>query len=130
MKNILGRITILVDDYDTAAAFYEKNFGFKRLFDAEAGNGRRYLHLGPDEPNAAGIWLLKAEGDTQEALIGSQTGEQPAMVIYTSDLKTLYEQLQKNAVSIKTPPVTMQGYDFLHCHDNSGNEIVVAELKP
>ena len=129
MKNTIGRIVVLVEDYDVSAAFYEQYFGFKRLFDADAGNGRRYLHLGPDEPNAAGIWLLKAEGSTQSTRVGSQTGEQPAMVIYTSNLHALHEQLQHNSIKIKTPPVTTGGYSFFHCFDNDGNEIVVAELK-
>jgi len=33
MKNYLGRIVLLVKDYDEATNFYETNFGFKKMFD-------------------------------------------------------------------------------------------------
>lgn len=33
MRNYLGRIVLLVEDYEKSANFYEKNFGFTRFFD-------------------------------------------------------------------------------------------------
>ncbi len=128
MKNYLGRMIILVDDYERAASFYERNFGFKKLVDYSA-NGQRFLHVGTDAPEAMGIWFLKADHIEESKKIGNQTAGQPAMVIYTDELIGLYQQLRSNEVTIKVEPVLTPEYKYFHCLDLYGNEIVVVELK-
>ena len=128
MKNYLGRIIVLVHDYEAAFAFYAKNFGFTTLFDVTTDVGQRFLHIGTDTVDSLGIWFLKAEGKEQLARVGNQVGGQPAMVIYTTSLQDLYQQLKANDVKIKTEPVFTPGYSFLHCFDLYGNEIVVVEI--
>lgn len=129
MKNRIGRMVILVDDYDEALLFYQKNFGFDVLHDVKTDVGQRFLHVGSGEPDAAGIWFLKAEGKDQKQHIGSQTAGHPAMVIYTTELTSQYDHLKKNDVRLKTGPVVTPEYSFFHCFDLYGNEIVVVELK-
>ncbi len=119
---------LLVEDYEQASEFYEKNFGFQRLYDTTTDVGQRFLHIGTASPEALGIWFLKPDSKQQKALIGNQTGGHPLMVIYTSSLDELYQQLQENGVRVKVPPVKTPGYHFLHCLDLYGNEIVVVEL--
>lgn len=128
MRNYLGRMIVLVDDYEKAADFYERNFGFKRIFDASA-NGQRYLHIGTETPDSMGIWLLKAGNPSESQKIGNQTAGHPAMVIYTSSLNELYQQVKSNGVRITVEKVLTPGYAFFHCQDLYGNEIVIAELK-
>lgn len=43
MKNYIGRMIILVNDYEAASNFYEKNFGFKRIYDVATDVGQRFL---------------------------------------------------------------------------------------
>lgn len=129
MKNYLGRIIILIDDYEEASAFYEHNFGFKRIFDVTTDVGQRFLHIGTDPMDTLGIWFLKADSKEQKERIGNQTCGQPTMVIYTTSLEDLYQKLRTNNVRIKTEPVFTPGYKFLHCLDLYGNEIVVVEIK-
>jgi len=129
MKNYLGRIILLVEDYEKAAEFYENNFGFKRMFDVTTDVGQRFLHIGSDPLDTLGIWFLKADSKEQKALIGKQTGGQPTMVIYTTSLEEEYRKLKENHVKIKVEPVLTPGYSFLHCFDLYGNEIVVVEIK-
>lgn len=128
MENHIGRIVLLVNDYDEAFTFYSKNFGFKKLFDQTTGNGQRLLHAGPAE-NAAGIWFLKPGTQEQALYVGKQTAGQPVMVIYTSNITALYDRLTANKVEIKSAPVTSPGYKYFHCLDLYGNEIVVVELE-
>lgn len=128
MKNYLGRMIVLVQDYEAAWEFYAKNFGFKKLFDVTTDVGQRFLHIGAESADSSGIWFLKAEGKEQQARVGNQTSGQPAMVIYTTALKELHVRLQNHQVRIKTAPVYTPGYAFLHCYDLYGNEIVVVEL--
>ncbi|MGF6845801.1 hypothetical protein QFZ51_001036 [Chitinophaga sp. W3I9] len=46
MKNTLGRVVILIHNYDEAAAFNESKPGFHKLYDTTT-NGQRYLHMAP-----------------------------------------------------------------------------------
>lgn len=126
MRNSIGRIIILVDDYDKASAFYEQNFGFKKIFNLTTSVGKRFLHIGND--TGVGIWFLKADTPEQQQRIGNQTAQQPLMVIYTSDIEKLYHHLKSNKVTIKNEIVSTPEYKFLHCLDLYGNEIVVVEL--
>jgi len=128
MKNYLGRIVLLVEDYEKSAHFYETNFGFKRIFDVTTDVGQRFLHIGTDPLDALGIWFLKADTKAQKERIGNQTAEQPAIVIYSTDIKQLFEKLKANSVKLKTEIIKTPEYSFFHCYDHDGNEIVVAEL--
>lgn len=126
MKNLIGRMILLVDDYEHACEFYEKNFGFKKIFDQSTSVGQRFLHVGDE--NGMGIWFLKADSQVQNQRVGNQTGEQPLMVIYTTDIAQLLHRLKNNKVQIKNDMVQTPEYKFFHCLDLYGNEIVVVEL--
>ncbi len=129
MKNYLGRIILLIEDYEKAASFYEENFGFKKMFDVITNVGQRFLHMGADPLDSLGIWFLKADTKEQKERMGNQTGGQPTMVIYTTSLEVLFKKLTDNNVKIKIAPVLTPEYKFFHCFDLYGNEIVVVEIK-
>lgn len=129
MKNYLGRIVLLIEDYEKAAGFYEMNFDFKILFDETTDVGQRFLHMGNHSSDPLGIWFLKAETKEQRERIGNQTSGQPTIVIYTTSLEELFKKLTENNVKIKIAPVFTAQYKFLHCFDLYGNEIVVVEIE-
>ena len=129
MKNYLGRIILLVEEYEPAAEFYERNFGFKRIFDVKTDVGQRFLHLGSDLPGSAGIWFLKADTKEQKLRVGNQTAGQPTMVFYTSSIREIFAKLKEAAVRIKVELVLTPGYSYFHCLDLYGNEIVVVEIE-
>lgn len=125
IKNHIGRLIILINDFDEALNFYENNFNAKVLVDYTTAEGQRFLHIGFDTADAIGIWFLK--GDS--ARIGNQTAGEPTFVMYTNALDALYQKLLKNGVKIKLKPVYTDAYCFFHCYDLYGNEIIVTELK-
>jgi predicted enzyme related to lactoylglutathione lyase len=129
MKNYLGRLVLLVKDYDEATNFYERNFGFTKMFDTTTDVGQRFLHIGTHALDSMGIWFIKADGKQQLERIGNQTNRQPTMVIYTTSLEELYQKLKTNGVKITVEPVITPNYKFLHCDDLYGNEIVVVEVQ-
>jgi predicted enzyme related to lactoylglutathione lyase len=127
MRTKLGRAVILVDDYDKAFEFYEKNFFCQKLYDDVNATGQRLLHIGFSEDRGVGIWLLKAD-ESQKQKTGKQTGDQPTLVIYTDDVEELYYHVQENGVTIIQTLGVARDNKFFHCLDLYGNRLTVVEL--
>ena len=128
MQIKLGRVVILVNDYDEAYRFYEANFFCKKIFESTTPDGQRFLHIGFTDNDGIGIWFLKADTANQKSTVGKQTGLQPTLVIYTDDCNSLYTHVQKNGVTIIEKLVTTTESKFFHCLDLYGNRITVVEL--
>ena len=128
MKTKIGRVIILVEDYDLAFDFYEKNFFCKKLYEATTPDGQRFLHISFSDDDGIGIWFLKADSLEQKDNIGKQTAGQPTIVIYTDDVEELYRHLQNNGVKIIEELVSTSESKFFHCLDLYGNRITVVQL--
>lgn len=128
MKTRIGRVIILVEDYDKAFEFYEKNFFCKKLYEATTPDGQRFLHVSFSDSDGIGIWFLKADSLEQENKIGRQTAGQPTIVIYTDEIDGLYQHLQNNGVKIIEKLIATPESKFFHCLDLYGNRITVVQL--
>jgi predicted enzyme related to lactoylglutathione lyase len=128
MQTKLGRAIILVDDYDKAFEFYEKNFFCRKIFDETSPSGQRLLHIAFSVTDSLGIWFLQAEGESQQNKIGKQTAGQPTLVIYTDDVEELYYHVQGNGVQVIEPLATARESKFFHCLDLYGNRLTIVEL--
>lgn len=124
----IGRMTVLVNDLDEAKAFYRDAFGFATLFDDEVAPGLRTVHVGPHGERGAGLWLLETTTPASLQRVGAQTGGEPTLVFYTDDLAGELRRLERHAVRIVKPLASSDGASFVHVLDNSGNEIVLAQL--
>ena len=127
MLTKLGRAVILVDNYDQAFDFYERNFFCKKLFDITNAQGQRFLHVAFSHGDM-GVWFLKADTPLQGKLVGNQTGGQPTLVIYTNDIDELYEHVKSNGVTITEQLVSNSESKFFHCLDLYGNRLTIVEL--
>ncbi|HVV93604.1 MAG TPA: VOC family protein, partial [Hyphomicrobiales bacterium] len=73
----IGALTLLVDDYDRAIAYYTGVLGFRLVEDTPQGSAKRFVRVAP--PNGEGdgetaLLLAKAANPEQAARIGDQTG--------------------------------------------------------
>jgi catechol 2,3-dioxygenase-like lactoylglutathione lyase family enzyme len=120
----LGRIVILVNDYDEAANFYREKLGLETLFDSGEG-ARRFLHLGFGQ---GGVWLLLADGAEARARVGNQTGGQPLGVVYTSDINGDFSRLAGKGVKVAETVQTDEGSSHFRFYDLYGNQWVLVQL--
>jgi predicted enzyme related to lactoylglutathione lyase len=125
----LGRLVVLVHDYADALAFYQSAFDAHVLFDAPSPTGGRYLHVGFGPEGSAGVWFLRADGETA-VRVGRQTGGEPLAVFYTPDVHAAVARAAAAGATIVRPVERAAGASFAHVADLYGNVFVLAELAP
>lgn len=124
----VGRVVLLVRDYDEALEFYAK-LGFQVLFDQVADNGFRFVHVGLADQVGVGLWLLQPGDDEQRGLIGRQAGGQPLLVLYTDDVHSDYLRLTSQGVPFRDEPREEADSFVAHFRDLYGNEHVLVQVK-
>jgi catechol 2,3-dioxygenase-like lactoylglutathione lyase family enzyme len=121
-----GRMVVLCHRADEARRFYEA-LGFAPVFEGRLGDGRPLLHLGLATQPGVALWLIEADGEEQATLVGRQTGDTPAMVLYCDDLDSDVE-----AVVAAGGALVRRGEDpsgrSAHVRDPAGTVIVLAQL--
>src|SRR5512141_1426458 len=125
----IGRMILLVKDYEEALSFYVGKLGFEKIYDETVSEGLRYVHIGVPGQEDVGLWMLKA-GTGEKSLVGRQAGGEPLFVLYTDDCKTTYETLRGRGVEVLYEPEDSEGDIHVHFKDVYGNQIVMVELKP
>ncbi|AXG80974.1 VOC family protein [Streptomyces paludis] len=94
----LALITLVVNDYDEAIAFYTDALGFELAEDTDRGDGSRWVvvrprpaapaaaaHAPAAAPASTGLLLARAKDDAQRASVGAQTGGRVGFFLHTDD---------------------------------------------
>jgi catechol 2,3-dioxygenase-like lactoylglutathione lyase family enzyme len=89
----LQLITIVVDDYDAAIAFFVEALGFELVEDSpsltNAGNPKRWVIVRP--PSAeTGILLARADGGHQSAVVGNQVAGRVGFFLRVDDFDAAF----------------------------------------
>jgi len=124
----LGRMILLVKDYDEALSFYVGKLGFEKLYDQTVSDELRYVHVGVPGQDDVGLWMLKA-ATGEKSLVGRQAGSQPLFVLYTDNCQKAYKTLAPRGVEFMYEPEDTEGDVHVHFKDLYGNQIVLVELK-
>lgn len=82
-RTIAG-IALVVADYDDAIAFYVGKLGFDLVEDTPLGGGKRWVRVRPAGGGTA-LLLARADGETQRARVGDQTGGRVFLFLQTDD---------------------------------------------
>ncbi|GBG06672.1 glyoxalase [Paenibacillus agaridevorans] len=104
MKRTIGHVTILVEDYDEAIAFYRDKAGFELLADNEFGGGMRWVSLAPSRECQTAIVLVLADSEEKRARVGSQVANHVNLVIQTDDCRRDYEVMKAAGVKFFGEP--------------------------
>lgn len=103
----LEQIALIVDDYDTAIAFFVGKLGFELVEDSAAltndGRPKRWVVVRP--PGAAtGLLLARADGDGQRAAIGGQFAGRVGLFLRVDDFAEAYDRLRAAGVEFVSEP--------------------------
>jgi catechol 2,3-dioxygenase-like lactoylglutathione lyase family enzyme len=105
----LELITIVVQEYDPAIAFFVDALGFDLVEDSpsltNAGRPKRWAVVRP--PGAqTGILLARADGETQQAVVGNQIAGRVGFFLRVDDFDAAYRRMSAAGVRFVTEPRT------------------------
>ncbi len=126
-EDYIGRIIILVNNYDEALQFYTRALGCEVSFDQTMPDGQRYLHLSWGNGNC-GIWLMQATSPEARLQVGRQTAGHPVMVWYTHQFEKTIADLRSSNILFKKNPDYTPTHKSVHFYDLYGNEILLIEM--
>ncbi|MEV6418576.1 VOC family protein [Streptomyces sp. NPDC051662] len=116
----IALVTLVVDDYDKALAFYTRTLGFELIEDTERGDGSRWVVVRP-RPSAGGggqdgsegsdrssasvcLLLARAKDDAERASIGVQTGGRVGFFLHTDDFARDHARMRAAGVRFLEEP--------------------------
>jgi len=124
----LIQITLVVDDYDTALAFYVGKLGFELIEDTQLDEHKRWVVISCGE--GAALLLAKAEGEPQQQAIGQQVGGRVGFFLATDNLARDYEAYTSMGVIFVREPETSEYGTVAVFQDLYGNLWDLIEHQP
>lgn len=121
MNQKISHITIVVDDYDRAIAFYTKKLNFVVLEDTIIDDTKRWVIIAPNKKSEFSLLLAKASTEIQKSRIGNQTGGRVFLFLHTDDFERAYQNLLNRKVNIiREPKIESYGkvLVFEDCYGN------------
>jgi catechol 2,3-dioxygenase-like lactoylglutathione lyase family enzyme len=104
----LSLVSVVVEDYDAAIDFFTRALGFELATDEPAltsadGRPKRWVVVRP--PGAAtGVLLARADGPTQDAAVGNQTGGRVGFFLEVDDFDAAYARMSDAGVRFVGQP--------------------------
>jgi catechol 2,3-dioxygenase-like lactoylglutathione lyase family enzyme len=103
MARHLSLITVLVDDYDQAIAFYVGKLGFSLSEDRQLSPDKRWVVVTPQD-GGTGLLLAKAASGRQIAVVGNQAGGRVFLFLETDDFKRDHAAFSERGVRFLEAP--------------------------
>jgi catechol 2,3-dioxygenase-like lactoylglutathione lyase family enzyme len=104
MPSRIEAVTLLVDDYDRAIAFYRDALGFDLVEDTDLGGGKRWVLVRPAGGTGTALLLARATGPAQAARIGDQTGGRVGFFLHTDDFSRDHARMTAAGVEFLETP--------------------------
>lgn len=122
----LDLMTLIVDDYDEAIAFYTDVLGFELTEDSPSltndGRPKRWVVVRPPGDGAGtGLLLARADGDHQAARVGEQFAGRVGLFLRVDDFDATYERMRGLDVEFTTTPRHEAYGTFAVFKDVAGN---------
>lgn len=123
--SFVALVTVVVDNYDSAIAFYCGVLGFELSEDSPSetneGRPKRWVVVTP--PGAqTGLLLAQADGAAQALAVGNQTPGRVGFFLRVDNFTTAFERLLANNVRVTSQPRTMPYGTVAVFEDICGNK--------
>lgn len=102
--NSLFLVSLVVDSYDRAKAFYCGGLGFDCVEDTAMPDGKRWLVVRPEGGEGASLLLAEAADEAQRAAIGNQTGGRVGFFLRTDDFARDHARFLEAGVVFREAP--------------------------
>jgi catechol 2,3-dioxygenase-like lactoylglutathione lyase family enzyme len=100
-------VTVIVDDYDRAIAFFVDLLGFELVEDSPSvgcdGHLKRWVVVRPPAA-ATGLLLAKAQGQRQDQMIGDQFAGRVGLFLRVEDFTEAYDRMRTAGVQFLGQP--------------------------
>ncbi len=120
----LELVTIIVDEYDPAIAFFVDVLGFDLIEDSPSltndGRVKRWVVVRPANA-VTGILLARADGDGQSRAVGEQTAGRVGFFLRVDDFDSAYLRMSSAGVEFVSPPRHEQYGQVAVFQDIAGN---------
>jgi catechol 2,3-dioxygenase-like lactoylglutathione lyase family enzyme len=104
MKQQIALVTLVVDDYDEAIAYYTRKLGFALVDDIALDGGKRWVVVAPRGPAGSGLLLAKAVNERQKQAVGAQTGGRVFLFLHTDDFQRDHAAYKERGVAFVEEP--------------------------
>jgi len=111
MKQSIGYISLVVQDYDKAIDFYVNTLGFTLIEDTyvEAQN-KRWVLVAPPGAIESKLLLARAVGEEQSSRIGNQAGGRVFLFLHTDDFwRDFKAYREKGVIFVREPKEEQYG---------------------
>lgn len=129
MKQKIGYVALLVDDYDAAISYYTTKLKFNLIEDTDRGNGKRWVLIAPAGSTETCLLLAKASGNSQQNCLGNQTGGRVSFFLHTDNFWNDYNDYKANGVVFIEEPREEAYGTVAVFKDLYGNKWDLLELK-
>ena len=107
MKQRIAHISLVVEDYDEAIAFYTQKLNFTLIEDTALSEDKRWVVVAPYGAKECSLLLAKAADEQQQTRVGMQTGGRVFLFLFTDDFWRDYNNMVKKEVKFVRPPEQM-----------------------
>ena len=99
MKQSIGIVSLVVQDYDEAIAFFVGVLGFILVEDTFIPEQRkRWVVVSPPGASESRLLLAQASTPEQASRVGNQTGDRVFLFLYTDDFARDYQRYKASGV--------------------------------
>ncbi len=101
----IGLVSLVVDDYDDALAFFIGKLGFNLVEDTPVPEqSKRWVVVTPPGVSDSRLLLAKASTEDQRWYVGSQTGGRVFLFLYTDNFWRDYERYKAHGIVFVREP--------------------------
>ena len=118
MRRNIAHVTLLVQDYDEAIAFFTRSLAFKLIEDTPLADGKRWVLVSPAEGSPFTLLLAKATTPEQHSRVGDQVGDRVFLFLETDDFVRDHTRMMAAGVRFLEEPR----------HETYGTVAVFADL--